>query len=266
MKHGTNSILIVLLVGLCIPATKVIAATVAGDSNNVSQLIAEGNSFSEKVFDNQKALDMYNKALSLSPNDYEILWRLSRTYVDIGEHLPTKTDAEKEKQLEFYEKSLDFAKKAIAVNPNGAMGYTREAIANGRIALFRGVFESLSLVKKTRADCEKAISLDVTEPAAYYVLGRTNAKLCEKPKFVRWPLGIGWANMDDAIKNYEKSIELRPNFIMYRLDCARAYVEMDEFKKAREHLVKIASLPKEDEDDDVFRKEASELLDKIKDK
>ena len=72
--------------------------------------------------------------------------------------------------------------------------------------------------------------------------------------------------MDDAIKNYEKSIELRPNFIMYRLDCARAYVEMDEFKKAREHLVKIASLPKEDEDDDVFRKEASELLDKIKDK
>jgi FimV-like protein len=266
LKHGTNSILIVLLVGLCIPATKVIAATVAGDSNNVSQLIAEGNSFSEKVFDNQKALDMYNKALSLSPNDYEILWRLSRTYVDIGEHLPTKTDAEKEKQLEFYEKSLDFAKKAIAVNPNGAMGYTREAIANGRIALFRGVFESLSLVKKTRADCEKAISLDATEPAAYYVLGRTNAKLCEKPKFVRWPLGIGWANMDDAIKNYEKSIELRPNFIMYRLDCARAYVEMDEYKKAREHLVKIASLPKEDEDDDVFRKEASELLDKIKDK
>jgi FimV-like protein len=161
---------------------------------------------------------------------------------------------------------LDFAKKAIAVNPNGAMGYTREAIANGRIALFRGVFESLSLVKQTRADCEKAISLDATEPAAYYVLGRTNAKLCEKPKFVRWPLGIGWANMDDAIKNYEKSIELRPNFIMYRLDCARAYVEMDEFKKAREHLVKIASLPKEDEDDDVFRKEASELLDKIKDK
>ena len=203
MKHGANSILIVLLVGLCIPATKVIAATVAGDSNNVSQLIAEGNSFSEKVFDNQMALDMYNKALSLSPNDYEILWRLSRTYVDIGEHLPTKTDAEKEKQLEFYEKSLDFAKKAIAVNPNGAMGYTREAIANGRIALFRGVFESLSLVKQTRADCEKAISLDATEPAAYYVLGRTNAKLCEKPKFVRWPLGIVWANMDDAIKNYE---------------------------------------------------------------
>ena len=123
LKQVFNFILFVLLVGLCMSATKVSAATVASDSNKVSQLIAEGDNFSEKVFDNQKALDMFNEALSLSPNDYEILWRLSRTYVDIGEHLPTKTDAEKQKQLEFYEKSLDFAKKAIAVNPKGAMGY-----------------------------------------------------------------------------------------------------------------------------------------------
>jgi FimV-like protein len=53
---------------------------------------------------------------------------------------------------------------------------------------------------------------------------------------------------------------------MYRIDCARAYVEKDEYGKAREHLTKIASLPKEDEDDDVFRKEAIELLNTIKDK
>lgn len=236
------------------------------DSSKVSTLISEGDNFAEKVFDNQKALDKYNEALKLSPNNFEILWKLSRAYVDIGEHLPTKTDAEKQKQLEFYEKSLEYAKKAVEVNPNGAMGYTRVAIANGRIALFRGVFESLSLVKQVKADCEKAILLDANEPAAYYVLGRTHVKLCEKPKFVRWPLGIGWANMDDAIKNYEKSIELRPTFIMYRLDCAKAYIEMKEYAKAREHLTKIATLPTEDEDDDIFRKEAGELLEKIKGK
>jgi FimV-like protein len=266
LKQVINSIVLVLLIGLCVGSMKLSAATVAGDSSTISQLIAEGDNFSEKVFDNQKALDLFNQALSISPHEYEILWRLSRTYVDIGEHLPTTTDAEKQKQLEFYEKSLDFANKAVSVNPNGAMGFIRKAIASGRIALFRGIWDALDLVKQTRADCEKAISLDATEPAAYYVLGRTNAKVCEKPKFIRWPLGLGWANMDDAIKNYEKSIELRPDFIMYRLDCARAYVEMDEYGKAREHLLKIASLPKKDEDDDVFRKEASTLLEKIKDK
>jgi FimV-like protein len=265
LKHisASFSLFVVTAFFLSIPSAGL--ALTAEDSSAVTQLIAQGNEFAEKVFDNQKALEKYSEALALSPNNYEILWRLSRTYVDIGEHFPSKTDAEKQKQLEWYEKSLAFAKKAISADPKGAMGYTREAIANGRIALFRGIWESLDLVKQTKTDCEKAIALDSTEPAAYYVLGRTNAKVCEKPKFIRWPLGIGWANMDDAVKNYEKAIELRPSFIMYRLDCARAYIEMDEYTKAREHLTKIASLPKEDEDDDLFKKEARELLEKIKD-
>jgi tetratricopeptide (TPR) repeat protein len=257
---------LVLFISLCGFATTGRASVVAGDSGKVAQLIDQGDNYSEKVFDNQKALDMFNQALSLSPNNYEILWRLSRTYVDLGEHLPDKTDAEKQAQLEFYNKSLDFAKKAITVNPQGAMGFTREAIANGRIALFRGIWDAIDLVKQTKADCEKAISLDVSEASAYYVLGRTHAKVCEKPRFIRWPLGLSWANMDDAIKNYEKSIELRPDFIMYRLDCARAYVDIKDYAKAREHLIKIASLPKKDEDDDTFRKEAGELLNTIKDK
>ena len=266
MKQVSTSLLLVLIIGFSTITPVVAAGVTSGYSSHINQLIAEGNNFAEKTFDNQMALEKYIEALAIDSTDYSILWRLSRTYVDISEHLPNKTDAEKKRQMEWYEKSLDFAKKAITANPKGAMGYIREAIANGRIALFRGVFESLSLVKQTRADCEKAISLDTTEPAAYYVLGRTNAKLCEKPKFVRWPLGIGWANMDDAIKNYERAIALRPNFIMYRLDCARAYVEMDEYGKAREHLIKISTLPQEDEDDNVFRKEAAELLEKIKDK
>lgn len=266
MKHLCLSICLMLLMCLVASITNVIAAPAVSDSEKVNRIIAEGNTFAEKVFDNQKALEKYTEALSLSPNNYDVLWRLSRTYADIGAHVPNKTDAEKQKQLEIYNKSLDFAKRAIAVNPNGAMGYTREAITNGRIALFRGIWEAIDLVKQTKADCEKAISLDPTEAAAYYVLGRSHAKVCEKPKFVRWPLGLGWANMDDAIKNYEKSIELRPDFIMYRLDCARAYVEMDNYAKAREHLTKIPSLSKQNEDDDIFRKEAAELLNTIKDK
>lgn len=266
LKHpSTITVLsLITIVLLCASSIPGIAKPLV-DTNRVDQLIGEGDVYSEKEFNNEKALAKFTEANSLSPNNYDVLWRLSRTYVDIGEHLPTKTDAEKQKQLETYEISLTFAKGAVAANPKGSMGYTREAIANGRIALFKGIWESIDLVKQTRADCKKAIALDSTNPAAYYVLGRTNAKVCEKPKFVRWPLGLGWANMDDAVKNYEKSIALRPNFIMYRLDCARAYVEMDEYAKAREHLSKISSLPKEDEDDDSFRKEAAELLEKIKD-
>jgi len=238
----------------------------APDSSRVDQLIAQGNMYSEKTFENQKALDSYQEAFALEPNNYDVLWRISRSLVDLGEHLPAGTDQEKAKQLEIYEKSGEFANKAIVANVNGAMGYTRRAIANGRIALFKGVWESLDLVKQVRADCEKAIVLDPNDAAAYYVLGRTHLKVCEKPRIVRWPLGLGWANLDDAVKNCEKAIALRPNFIMYHLDCARAYVEQDEYEKARTHLNSISSFATMDEDDGQFRKEATELLEKIKGK
>lgn len=255
----------VLLVALSLLVLcQVLAAT--ADSSKVDKLIAQGNEYSEKTFDNQKAIQAFEAALAIEPNNYEALWRLSRSLVDYGEHLPANTDQEKATQLQMYEKALEHANKAIAANGNGSMGYTRRAIANGRIALFKGVWESLDLVKQTKADCEKAISLDANNAAAYYVLGRTHLKVCEKPRIVRWPLGLGWANMEESIKNFEKSIALRQDFIMYRLDCARAYVEEDEYDKARTQLTTIATLGTADEDDGQFRKEAQELLEKIKGK
>ncbi len=233
---------------------------------NVDSLIAASDEFSNKTFENEKSLDVLMKAYAADSNNYEILWRISRAYADIGELLPTMTQEGKTKQLATYQKALDFAELAVKANPNASMGYTRRAIANGRVALFKGVWDSIDLVKQVKADCEKAIELDRNNAAAYYVLGRAHAKLCEKPKIIRWPLGLSWANYDDALANYEKAIALRPTFIMYRLDAARAYTEVDEYDKAKEQLTKIATLPTENQSDNQFRREAKDLLEQIKDK
>ncbi len=234
------------------------------ESVHVQTLIEEGNVFAEQLFKNDSALQRYLAALALQPQNAEILWRISRAYIDIGEHLPITTDEEKKEQLATYERALEYAQRAIAADARNSMAYTRRAIANGRIALFKGVWESLDLVKRSKADLEKAIQLDPQNATAYYVLGRTHAKVSERPRIVRWPLGLGWANLEEAVKRYETAIALRPDFIMYRLDCARAYIELDDYEKARAHLSSIASLPTRDEDDDVFRKEARELLDRIR--
>ncbi len=236
------------------------------NSVDLVTLIFEGDQFAEVAFENEKALQKYQEVLNISPNNYDVLWRISRCYVDIGEHMPANSDVEKKAQEETYRKAYDYADRAIKSNPNGFMGYTRRAIANGRIALFKGIWENIGLVKNTKADLEKAIQINPKDPTAYYVYGRTHTKLSEKSKIIRYPLGLGWANMDDAIINYEKSISLRPDFIMYRLDAARAYVEEKKYAKAKEHLKTIETLPTKDEDDDKFRKEAKELLSKISNK
>lgn len=239
-------------------------------AQSVQELIKKCDEYIEEKFDNVNALKTIEQAYKLEPNNFEVLWRMSRAYVDYAEHLPARNDSEKEQQLKLYEKALEFAEKAIKVNPNSSIGYIRRAIANGRIALFKGVFKSISLVNSVKADCEKAISLnnggDIQQSVALYVLARAHSKVCEKPKFARSIIGLGWGDREEAAKLFEKAIKIRPNFIMYRLEAAKNYIEMENFQKAKEHLYAIQNLPKLDEDDDEYRAEAKKLLNEIKNK
>jgi len=154
----------------------------------------------------------------------------------------------------------------VKADPKNSMAYTYRAVANGKIALFKGVFSVSGIVNSVREDCEKAISLDPNNAIAYYVLGRTHAKLAEKPKMFRWPLGLAWGNIDDAIKFYNKAVSIDPNFVMFRLDLAKAYISQDSFQQAKVQLQAIPQLPKRDEDDDQMKAEAAKLLQEIKNK
>jgi tetratricopeptide (TPR) repeat protein len=256
--------LVVVLVAL-ISAFSVLSAQSSNRNGiSVQQLIADGDALAERLFENEKALAKYQEALGLEPNNAELLWRISRCYVDIGEHLPTTTEEQQEAQLAAYERALEYADRAVRANPNSSTGYTRRAIAAGRVAMFRGVWGASDLANQMRDDVQKAIELNPQNAHAYYVLGRTHARVTERPWIFRWPLGLGWADMDEAVANYERAIALRPDFILYRLDCARAYFEEGEYEKAREQLRIIETLPTNDEDDDRYRREAKELLGKIR--
>ncbi|MCL6494259.1 MAG: tetratricopeptide repeat protein [Ignavibacterium sp.] len=236
-------------------------------SQSLEELLKEGDNLVAQ-FENQKALEVYQKADKLFPNNWEVYWRLSRAYVDIGEHLPDKTDKEKDLQLEYYKKAFDYADKAVKLAPTQSITYVRRAIANGRIALFEGVFSAVGTVKDVKNDCEKAIQLgnggNYVQSLAHYILGRTHLKVCEKPYLVRLPLGLGWGDTEKAVQLLETANKLRPNFRMFMLELAKAYIEEDEFEKAKDILKKIEKAPVADEDDDKVLAEAKELYEKIK--
>ncbi|MGK9368701.1 tetratricopeptide repeat protein [Melioribacter sp. Ez-97] len=232
------------------------------------ELISEGDSFYKK-FDNQRALEFYKKAEKLEPGNYEALWRISRAYVDIGEHMPSSTDEQKDEQLKTYQKALEYAEKAVKAAPDKSVTYLRRAIANGRIALYKGVFSVASVVNSVKADLEKAIELgnggNDIQAIAHYVLARTHAKTSEKWKPARSVLGLGWADNEIAIKEYKKAIELKPDFVMFYVDYAHSLIREDDYETARKMLKKALESPVEDEDDPVRKQEAKELLEEIKD-
>jgi len=196
----------------------------------VEKLIEEGDQYTEE-YNNQKALDTYLKADKLYPNNWEILWRISRAHVDIGEHMPEKTDEQKDAQLVLYQKAFDHADKSVKLAPDKSITYVRRAIANGRIALFKGVFSVAGVVNSVKEDCDMAIKLNsgdaYTIALAHYILARTHAKTSEKWAPARAVLGLGWADNEVAITEFNKAINLFPNFRMFYLDLAKSYIRED---------------------------------------
>ena len=236
-------------------------------AQTVDELLKQGDQFVTE-FQNQKALDTYLKAEKIAPNNWEVLWRISRAYVDLGEKMPEKTDAQKDEQEKVYNKAFDYANKSVKNGSGQSITYVRRAIANGRIALFQGVFSAVGTVNDVKEDCDKAIQLgnggNYVQGLAHYVLGRTHLKVSEKSYVVRLPIGLGWGDTEDAVKLLETAVKLKPNFRMFLFELAKAYVEEDEYDKAKETLKKVEKAPKVDEDDDKVLAEAKKLYEEIK--
>jgi len=237
-------------------------------AQSIEQLIDDSEKY-YKEFNNDKQLDVLKKAEKTDPNNWEVVWRLSRVHVDIGEKMPSSTSEQEDAQIATYQKGLDYAEKAVKLEGGKSISYLRRAIANGRIALFKGIFSVAGVVNSVRADAEKAIQLNngdnFAQGVAHYVLARTHAKTSEKWKPARSVLGLGWADNEIAIAEYKKAIQIYPNYIMFYVDYANSLIREDEYQKAREMLNKALSCPKLHQDDDKRIAEAKKLLNDIKD-
>jgi tetratricopeptide (TPR) repeat protein len=235
-------------------------------NGQVRQLIAEGDSSAAQPSGHEKALGKYRQALALDSLNYDVLWRLSRSYRILADHLPTLTDEQKEVQLEAYENAVLYADRAVAVNPRGAFGYVHRAAANIELAEFKNFWNSSGLMNDVRDDCNEAIALDSTIPFTYYILGRAHSKLSGRIKPLRWAFGGAWANRADAIRYFEKAVALQPSSVLYHLAAARAYADNKDYQKSREHIGIILALPSVNEEDAPYRKQASDLLEQIRKK
>lgn len=236
-------------------------------SNHFAQtfedLIQEGDKYNTE-FNHQKSLESYRKADKLQPANWEVLWRISRALVDIANKMPEGNDQQKEAKLRKYEESFTYADSAVKLASDQSVTYLRRAIVNGRIALFQGVFSAIGTVNDVKDDCERAIQLNnggnYIQALSHYVLGRTHAKVCEKSYLLRLPIGLGWGDMEVAIREFQNAIKLKPNYRMFYLDLAKAYIEEDEYELAKENLLKVEKTPVNLEDDEAYLKEAKKLL------
>jgi tetratricopeptide (TPR) repeat protein len=261
MKSKHTAVVLMFSILTVIFSTTVVA-------QDVNELIAQGDKL-VKEFKHQEALEVYEKADAASPANWEVLWKISRAIVDIAEKLPTETGEQEDAQLEMYDKAFTYADSSSKLAPENSEPFLRKAIANGRIALFKGVFSVAGIVGQVRDDVEMAIKLNTggneIQGVSHYVLGRTHAKISEKWAPARSVLGLGWADIDTALVELKTAVDLYPEFIMIYVEYAKALIREDDYEQAREMLNKALTLQKIDEDDEEKLAEANELLKEIED-
>lgn len=196
---------------------------------------------------------------SPASNAYDVLYRMARLHVLLG-----NDERNEQQQLALYEKALDYGNRAVAANAKGMGGYVYRAAANGKIALFKGIFSVADVVARVRDDASQAIRLNNDTPkmlaAAHYILGRAHLNLAKKPKLFRSPLGLGWGSIDEAFRNLKRARELRPGFIMFELEYANCLAEMDDDNGAIAHARTIAGMRNQEPGDPQRKQDALELI------
>lgn len=141
-----------------------------------------------------------------------------------------------------FEKAQGYAKQAIAKDKNNAEAYFEMARAQGRLAQFSGILQSLGLAGEMKKNLDMAIKLDPKLPGAYVALGLWNANLVSKGFIAVQASG---ANKNQIIPNFEKAISLEPEVAVHRIEFANALILQNRKAEAATQLQKAVSIPAE---------------------
>ena len=206
------------------------------------------------IYDYPGSVREYEAACEADSRKFEVFHKLARSLNLEGELAPSDS------QLAIFERARDAAMRALELGEGNADAHFQLARALGKIALYKGVFKSVSLAKQVREQCLRALELDSLHDGAWHILARWNREVGKKPKIFRVPLGLGAANKDDAINYMKKAIEINPNNLHHHLEMGNTYRRFKMNDLAIEEYRKCLNLPYEGPLDEKYRSEAKKYL------
>ncbi len=260
----------VALVGLCLlgpvwgqdetPADTVQVDPVVAQ---VAQLLTDAEA-AHDANDYDLTMQLLVSAKKLDAENPEILWKMSRGYFDFADRKPNDLEFQKE----FVYPGLEYAKKALDIDPNSAGAHKWYAIHIGRIGEIEGTKQKILNSYEVKEHTLKAIELDPDEAANYHVMGRWNYALSELSWFERQVASMIYAtppeaSFEDALSYFKKAHELDPEDIRNMLYIGHCYVELDDEDSAAVWYRKAIDAPASSDSDRGLQQEAQEALDDL---
>jgi tetratricopeptide (TPR) repeat protein len=211
------------------------------------------------------ALEALRGVLDHQPNRFDALWRAARETVNLGMLSGDRNDARR-----WYRDAVDFAQRAVDLEPDSAVAHQWYAIALGRMALSRSPGERVDLSVQVREAALRAIEIDEASAGAHNVLGQWHAeiqRLSGITRFVAERLLGGAtfreASWEAAERHLRRAIDLEPDALVHRVALARVYLDLERVTAARTELERALDLPDSAPTDPVTRSEAASLLREI---
>jgi tetratricopeptide (TPR) repeat protein len=183
----------------------------------------------------ERAISTLESALVKDAANYDALWRLGRYYQFLGD-----IALDKKVKLEYYQKGLIYAEKAVDVNDNGPDGHLQYAILLGCVSMEGNVLKGLQAIQTIHEELNTALILDPLNARIHNTLAVFYWKVPGKP------LSLG--NKKKAQAEAALAVKYDPKVIYYWLVYGQIANANKDFSTARMALGKVLELPGDLED------------------
>lgn len=206
------------------------------------------------------ALSIFEQAEKIAPASPDVLLRISQQCSDMIAE--TKVPAEAQRLAM---RSLDYAKRGVALAPDNAKAHLALSVAYGRMTDFVNNRTRLEYSRLIKSEAERAAQLDPREDYAFHVLGRWHygvANLNPLLKVLAKAVygGLPNASNEEAVRLFKMAIEIAPQRIIHHHELARVYGALGKRDLARKEWQIVINLQPHDREDQKAQKEARAAL------
>lgn len=223
---------------------------------------SEGDAYRDE-FNSEMALQSYLNANKEDSSNATYIWKIVREYTDMGVFAESKDETKAH-----YTDAEKWARGCVSMFPENADCHLFLAVAVGKVALISGKKKMVRLSREVKEESTKAIELNPNLDGSYHVLARWNRKVANLSWFSRTFAkiiygGLPSASNEDAVMNFEKAIDLRPDRMLHYFELGITYKELGEKAKAREAFEKCLSMEVAERQDAGRQEKAEKFLKKL---
>ncbi len=217
-------------------------------AGEAEDLIARGDQHDQR-FEAAEALKHYLPAEKLLPDDSALLVKIARQYVYRMADL--KSPLEK---IASGQTALDYAERAVKVNPRSSDAHLSIAICLGKIVQLQGNKEKVEASKRIKESAETAVKLDPRNDYAWHLLGRWHQALAGMNGLTRGLARVVYgalppASNEEAVRCFENALALNPNRLIHHIELGRTYAQMGRKDEARAAITQGLAMPNREKDD-----------------